>query len=128
MIWADKAKQFLGAICSKDITIMEGLFADDIKFCSWGCNVQGKDAALKVNRDHIKLVKETKIKIHNTAYKDKYICIECNLSHSYKFNIVDAFDTANVKLANSTISISLVYIIEFNDVGKIKSIKSYKLK
>jgi len=128
MIWVDKAKKYIWAISARNIDAMAELFADDITFANWGVYVQGKDAAVKANHDHIKLVKETKIEIKNTAYKDKYICIECVLTHAYRFNTVDAFDTANVKPANTSITTSLVYIIEFNDMGKIKSIKTYKLR
>ena len=63
MIWVDKAKKYLWAISARNIDAMAELFADDITFANWGVYVQGKDAAVKANHDHIKLVKETKIEI-----------------------------------------------------------------
>ena len=127
MIWVDKAKRFLTAICVKDLDMMSDLFADDIHFRSWACDVKGKDAAILANKTHLDLVYETKIKIHNTAYKDKYIVIECELTHSYIYNVADVFDS--VPRGEGTVTTTnLVYIIEFNDSGKIKALRSYKLK
>ena len=127
MIWVDKAKRFLTAICVKDLDMMSDLFADDIHFCSWACDVKGKDAAILANKNHLDLVYETKIKIHNTAYKDKYIVIECELTHSYIYNVADVFDSIP-REEGSVTTTNLVYIIEFNDSGKIKALRSYKLK
>ena len=127
MIWVDKAKRFLIAICAKDLDIMSDLFADDIHFRSWACDVKGKDDAILANKNHLDLVYETKIQIHNTAYKDKYIVIECELTHSYIYNVADVFDS--VPRGEGTVTTTnLVYIIEFNDNGKIKALRSYKLK
>ena len=127
MIWVDKAKRFLTAICVKDLDMMSDLFADDIHFRSWACDVKGKDAAILANKTHLDLVYESKIKIHNTAYKDKYIVIECELTHSYIYNVADVFDS--VPRGEGTVTTTnLVYIIEFNDSGKIKALRSYKLK
>ena len=127
MIWVDKAKRFLIAICAKDLDIMSDLFADDIHFRSWACNVKGKDAAILANKNHLDLVYETKIQIHNTAYKDKYIVIECELTHSYIYNVADVFDSVT-RGEGTVTTTNLVYIIEFNDSGKIKALRSYKLK
>ena len=127
MIWVDKAKRFLSAICAKDLDMMSDLFADDIHFRSWACDVKGKDDAILANKNHLDLVYETKIQIHNTAYKDKYIVIECELTHSYIYNVADVFDS--VPRGEGTVTTTnLVYIIEFNDNGKIKALRSYKLK
>ena len=127
MIWVDKAKRFLIAICAKDLDIMSDLFADDIHFRSWACDVKGKDDAILANKNHLDLVYETKIQIHNTAYKDKYIVIECELTHSYIYNVADVFDSIPRQEGTVTTT-DLVYIIEFNDSGKIKALRSYKLK
>ena len=127
MIWVDKAKRFLIAICAKDLDIMSDLFADDIHFRSWACDVKGKDATILANKNHLDLVYETKIQIHNTAYKDKYIVIECELTHSYIYNVADVFDSIP-REEGSVTTTDLVYIIEFNDSGKIKALRSYKLK
>ena len=127
MIWVDKAKRFLIAICAKDLDIMSDLFADDIHFRSWACDVKGKDDAILANKNHLDLVYETKIQIHNTAYKDKYIVIECKLTHSYIYNVADVFDSVT-RGEGTVTTTNLVYIIEFNDSGKIKALRSYKLK
>ena len=127
MIWVDKAKRFLTAICTKDLDIMTDLFADEVHFRSWACDVKGKDAAILANKTHLDLVYESKIKIHNTAYKDKYIVIECELTHSYIYNVADVFDSVPREEGTVT-STDLVYIIEFNTSGKIKALRSYKLK
>ena len=127
MIWVDKAKRFLTAICAKDLNVMSDLFADDIHFRSWACDVKGKDAAILANKTHLDLVYETKIKIHNTAYKDKYIVIECDISHSYIYDVADVFDSVTRGKGTVTTT-AIVYIVEFNDSGKIKALRSYKLK
>ena len=127
MIWVDKAKRFLTAICAKDLNVMSDLFADDIHFRSWACDVKGKDAAILANKTHLDLVYETKIKIHNTAYKDKYIAIECDISHSYIYDVADVFDSVTRGKGTVTTT-AIVYIVEFNNSGKIKAIRSYKLK
>ena len=127
MIWVDKAKRFLTAICAKDLDIMSDLFADEVHFRSWACDVKGKDAAILANKTHLDLVYESKIKIHNTAYKDKYIVIECELNHSYIYNVADVFDSIP-REEGSVTTTDLVYIIEFNTSGKIKALRSYKLK
>ena len=127
MIWVDKAKRFLTAICAKDLNVMSDLFADDIHFRSWACDVKGKDAAIRANKTHLDLVYETKIKIHNTAYKDKYIAIECDISHSYIYDVADVFDSVTRGKGTVTTT-AIVYIVEFNNSGKIKAIRSYKLK
>ena len=127
MIWVDKAKRFLTAICAKDLNVMSDLFADDIHFRSWACDVKGKDTAIISNKAHLDLIYETKIKINNTAYKDKYIVIECELTHSYIYNVADVFDSIPRQEGTVTTT-DLVYIIEFNDSGKIKALRSYKLK
>ncbi len=127
MIWVDKAKRFLSAICAKDLDTMSDLFAEDIEFRAWHIDVKGKDAAILANKTHLDLVHETKIKINNTAYKDKYIVIECELTHSYIYNVADVFDSIPREKGTVTTA-DLVYIIEFNNNGKIKAIRSYKLK
>ena len=112
---------------TKDLDIMSDLFADDVHFRSWACDVKGKDAAILANKTHLDLVYETKIKINNTAYKDKYIVIECELTHSYIYNVADVFDSIP-REEGSVTTTDLVYIIEFNTSGKIKALRSYKLK
>lgn len=124
----ETAERYIKAIVNKDLEAMEDIFADEIEFFNWNVHAKGKKEALEANRLHICLVKSTKIDILNIIYKEKCVCFETVLAHKYKLNTVDAFDTANVKPSNIEITTSLVFIIEFNNTDKIKSIRTYKLR
>lgn len=49
---------------------------------------------------------DARIRIENTAYKDKYVCLECE--------VVDNSGSRNI-----------VFIVEFNDWGELKQFRSY---
>ena len=58
-----------------------------------------------------------KIQIINTAYRNKYVCMECELSYT----------TTNVEKKQTRTS-PIVFILEFDDWGKIKLIRLYRMK
>jgi hypothetical protein len=51
---------------------------------------------------------DARIRIENTAYKDKYVCLECE--------VVDNSGSRNI-----------VFIVEFNDWGELKQFRSYTM-
>ena len=51
---------------------------------------------------------DAQISIKNTAYKDKYVCLEGE--------VIDSAGSRNV-----------VFIVEFNDWGKLKQFRSYSM-
>ena len=124
----ETAESYIKAIVNKDLEAMEQIFADEIEFFNWNIHAKGKEEALERNRIHLALVESTKIDILNIINKERCVCFETVLSHKYKFNTDHIFDTANVKPANIEITTSLVFIIEFNNTDKIKSIRTYKLR
>jgi hypothetical protein len=48
------------------------------------------------------------VHIKNTAYKDKYVCLECEVTSTSGKD-------------------AMVYIIEFDDWGSLKQFRSYKM-
>ena len=127
LVYIETATQYLEAIANKDLETMADIFSPDINFYNWNVHAQGKEKAIEANRIHLELVEYTKIDILNITYKDKYVCLETVLSHRYIFDVADVFDSI-IRGKGTSITKSIVYIIEFNDVKKIKSVKTYKLK
>ena len=76
--------------------------------------------ALLINKDNV-------IDIISVTHKEKYVCFETILTHKYIFDIADVFDPTE-RGKGTDVTTNLVYIFKFNDVKKIKSIKTYKLR
>lgn len=115
MMWIDTAKKYLGAFASKDIEAMGDLLTDDVEFINSICNVKGRDAAIEVNSKFLDSVENITVKIINTAYHNKYTSIELSMGYNY---MIGAY--------RKILIFQMVYIMEFNDWGKIKAIRIYE--
>ena len=127
LVWIETAAQYLEAIANKDLDTMGDIFAQDINLFNWNVQAKGKKEAIEANRVHLALVEYTKIDILNVTHKEKYVCFETILTHRYTFDVADVFDSI-IRGKGTTTTTGIVYIFKFNDVKKIKSIKTYKLK
>ena len=127
LVWIETAAQYLEAIANKDLETMGDIFAQDINLYNWNTHAKGKEEAIEANRVHLALVEHTKIEILNVAFKEKYVCFETILTHRYTFDVADVFDSI-IRGKGTTTTINTIYTFEFNDVKKIKSIRTYKLK
>ena len=119
MIWVNAAKQYLAAVVCKDTGSIEHMLDDKVELRDWHTRVVGKDKVLLSNRRFADGIKTASLKINNTAYKDKYVCLECELTYEPVFEL-------NMFRDQKYMVMKMVYIIEFNEWGKIKSIRSYK--
>ena len=113
MIWVKFAKKFLAAFASKDLETLAEMYSDNIQSSDWGKkNVTNSTDLLEVNEVVFNAAKQIEISISNTAYHNKYICIEYVMS----------IELYNVEKHD----INIISVFEINDVGKIQSIRSYK--
>ena len=115
MMWVDTAKKYLGAFTSKDTEAMGDLLTDDVEFINSMYNIKGRDAAIEANRKFLDSVENLKVKITNTAYHNKYTSIELTMGYNY---MIGAY--------RKMLMFQMVYIMEFNDWGKIKAIRIYE--
>ena len=115
MMWVDTAKKYLGAFTSKDIEAMGGLLTDDVEFINSRYNIKGKDEVIQANSKFLDNIENVKVKITNTAYHNKYTSMELSLGYN-----------CMVGSYRKTIVSRMVYIMEFNDWGKIKAIRIYE--
>ena len=123
----DQAEKYIKAIVNKDLKVMEDIFANDINLYNWHIHAKGKKEAIEANRVHLELVESTKIDIINITHKDKYVCFETILTHKYIYDVADVFDSV-IRGQGTATTTGIMFAIQFNDVKKIKSIKTYKLK
>ena len=126
-MWIEIAEKYIKAIVNKDLETMDDIFADDINLYNWNIHAKGKEAAIESNRIHLALVESTKIDIINITHKEKYVCFETILTHKYIFDVADVFDSV-IRGKGTATTTGIMFAIQFNDVKKIKSIKTYKLK
>ena len=113
MRWTDTAKKFLGSFASKDVTAIEKLLDEDVRLINWSCDVKGIEDTINAIENFFDFVKNIKIHIMNTAYHNKYVCME--LEVTYKTSI------------NKTVVANIAYIMEFTDWGKVKSMRVYNM-
>ena len=118
MRWTDLAKRYLGALASKDLDSIESLLSDNIRMMNWSCDVNGKKETLKAISTVFDFVDNIKIHIENTAYNNKYVCMEVRVIYTR--------DDKSFK--SKTVVSHMVYILEFDDWGKIKLIRIYRMK
>jgi len=118
MRWVDLAKKFLGAIASKDIMTVQPLLNDKVKLTSWSCDVATKHATMVALQNFFDFVDNIKIQIINTAYRNKYVCMECEMY----------YEITTKKDKIQEIISPVVYILEFDDWSKIKLIRIYRMK
>lgn len=117
MRWVDSAKKFLSALASKDMMSVQPMLNDKVKLTSWSCDVSGKHETMLSIQHFFDFATNIKMQIINTAYHNKYVCIECEIS----------YDTINVKQPQ-TKTTPIIYILEFDDWSKIKLIRIYRMK
>tara|TARA_B100000745_G_C19926837_1_gene311853 strand:+ start:10 stop:381 length:372 start_codon:yes stop_codon:yes gene_type:complete len=117
MRWTDSAKQFLGALASQDILLIQPMLHDKVKLTSWSCDVSGKHETMIALQNFFDFVDDIRIQIINTAYHNKYVCMECEMYYK----------TVNVEKSQIKVS-PIVYILEFDDWNKIKLIRLYRMK
>jgi len=115
MMWIDTAKKYLGAFASKDIEAMGNLLTDDVEFINSRYNIKGKDKAIESNIKFLDNIENVKVKITNTAYHNKYTSMELSMGYN-----------CMVGAHRKTIVSHMVYVMEFNDWGKIKAIRIYE--
>ena len=115
MMWLDTAKKYIGAFASKDTEAMGNLLTDDAEFINSMYNIKGKDAAIQANRKFLDSIENIKVKITNTAYHNKYTSIELSMGYNY---MIGAY--------RKMLIFKMVYIMEFNDWGKIKAVRIYE--
>ena len=72
MIWASAAKNYLAAFAAKDMSFLEEAYTDEVELRTpWG-TASGKQDAMAFHRS----TATVSIRISNTCYRDKYVCIE----------------------------------------------------
>lgn len=119
MMWIDTAKKYLSAWVAKDSTAMYNLLSDDICITNWNGVVCGKDNVIEANQQFVNFIDPVKVHIDNTAYHNKYTCLECTITYIPQINV-------DIHRPNQPIQLHTVYVVEFNDWGKIKAIRIYK--
>jgi len=119
MIWVNAAKRYLSALVCKESDSIEDMLDDKVEMIDCHARVVGKDKVLLNNRRFTDMIKTANLKINNTAYRDKYVCLECKLTYEPVFEV-------NMYRNQKYVIMRVVYIIEFNEWGKIKSIRSYR--
>ena len=119
MIWVNAAKRYLSALVCKEIDSVSDMLDDKVELIDCHGRHVGKDRVLVHNRRFGEMIKTATLNINNTAYRDKYVCLECKLTYEPVFEV-------NMYRNQKYAIMRTVYIIEFNEWGKIKSVRSYK--
>jgi hypothetical protein len=114
MIWIEYVKKYLGAFAAKDLEILDEILSDRVQLKDWAIDLVGKEEVLNANRAFFEDSGQLSVHIQNTAYHDKYICVEFVLIIRPKDETQD----------NTVINV--VDVIEIDDYGKIKSIRAYR--
>jgi hypothetical protein len=103
-----KILEYFNYFSNKDINQLSNLFDDDITLVDWNISATNKNNVIQANKDIFNSVQTINVEIVNISEKEKtFFCqLIITINGSEKIDVVD--------------------IIEFNNVGKIKSIKAYK--
>ena len=117
MRWTDTAKKFLGAFASKDVAAIESLLDEDVRLINWSCDVKGVGDTINAIENFFDFVKNIRIHIMNTAYHNKYVCMELEVTYTTTFT----------ESVNKTVVANIAYIMEFTDWGKVKSMRVYNM-
>ena len=117
MRWIDTAKIFLGAFASKDVVTIESLLDEDVRLVNWSCDVKGIEDTINAIENFFDFAKNIKIHIMNTAYHNKYVCMELEVTYTTTFT----------ESVNKTVIANIAYIMEFTDWGKVKSMRVYNM-
>jgi len=118
MMWVDTAKKYLGAFCAKDLNTMESLLSDNVSMTSWSCNTDNKEETLQSHRNFFDFADNIKVRIQNVAYKNSYTCLEVQMNYT-----IGTTEDNTIKFILS----SLVQIMEFDTLGKIITIRVYRM-
>ena len=113
MRWTDTAKKFLGAVASKDIETMAYILSEQVRMTCWSCDTIGIDKTIESFENFFDFVSDIRVHIMNTAYHNKYVCVEIEVTY--------------IAANKGKVLSNLVYILEFNDVGKIKLMRIYRM-
>jgi|GEM_PF-1667509 len=111
MIWVNFAKKYLAAFAAKDLDQLDQLYADDVVLSDWLATTKGKEQVLIANKHLFNNCDLISIHIQNVAYNNKTIFVN--------------FDMILIA-GKEKIDLSVVDIIEINDIGKIKTITAFK--
>ena len=119
MIWVNAAKRYLSALICKEIDSVEHMLDDKVELIDCHGRLVGKEKILLHAKRFAETIKSATLKINNTAYRDKYVCLECRMTYEPMFEV-------NKYRNEKYVVMKVAYIIEFNEWGKINSIRSYR--
>ena len=104
----DLARRFLAAYEAKDLDVIAGLLAEDVLLRDWNLEVQGKAAFLAETQRNFEAADTIAIDIDHVHATE----------HSAAVEVVITVD--------SRIRLLVVDVFEFDDVGFITAVRSYK--
>lgn len=107
MIWVQFIKNYLSDFATKNLEKLSEAYDDRVELRDWLISVEGKGAVLDANKELFDSCENISVQILNTVYKDKFVCVEFNLT----------IDNENLHVVD---------IVEISNEGKIKSIRAYK--
>jgi len=112
MIWVNFAKKYLAAFAAKDLDTLDSeIYSDDVVLSDWLATTSGKEQVLIANKHLFNNCDMISIHIQNIAYNNKTIFVH--------------FDLILIS-GKEKVDLSVVDVIEINDMGKIKSITAFK--
>jgi len=112
MIWVNFAKKYLAAFAAKDLDTLDSeIYSDDVVLSDWLATTSGKEQVLIANKHLFNNCDMISIHIQDIAYNNKTIFVH--------------FDLILIS-GKEKVDLSVVDVIEINDMGKIKSIKAFK--
>jgi limonene-1,2-epoxide hydrolase len=112
MIWVKFAKKYLAAFAAKDLDTLDSeIYSDDVVLSDWAATTSGKEQVLIANKHLFNNCDMISIHIQNIAYNNKTIFVH--------------FDLILIG-GKEKVDLSVVDVIEINDMGKIKSITAFK--
>jgi len=100
--------KYIKAFENKDVQYLSQIFDTNIELIDWEISAKGIHDVLKANQNIFNALESIKVTIINIYEISNVVIIELNIE------------------INSTDSIKVVDIIEFNSVGKICSIRAFK--
>ena len=113
------ASEYFKAFSNKQIGVLNNMFSQDVTLKDWELNLFGKEAVLKANKNIFDTVDSIEVKVVNLFVVGEKV-------------IGDNVNDKNTVIGELEITINhidillVVDIIEFDDNGKIISIRAYK--
>jgi hypothetical protein len=102
------ALMYFQSFCKKDTASLEVLFSDSIILTDWEVQVVGKQNVLDFNQRFFNSIETIRIDVDKVAVGLDTVIAELKI------------------IINSTISVAVVDVIEFDQDNKIKQIRAYK--